>query len=148
VNTRRCGGRTSPIADAKIELRLLREKPRASGLRIMGTVRKCPPPRSQIDRPGRGIVAKESAADDFYRSAVASLVKWPPIPGERVTVTGPSGARTVTTDADGIYEVRGLSPEDYSLRLPDLPGTDVRTVEKRAFLWPFIQVDINVGWKE
>jgi hypothetical protein len=39
----------------------------------------------------------------------------PPIAGARVIIAGPSGEVTVTTDADGIYDISGLPPGHYSV---------------------------------
>ena len=45
----------------------------------------------------------------------------PPYPGAKVIVSGPTGSITATTDSQGIYEVDGLAPADYtvSVVLPD-----------------------------
>ena len=42
----------------------------------------------------------------------------------------------MTTDQQGIYEVAGLPPDDYTLRLIDLPNTQCdldREVKKESF---------------
>jgi hypothetical protein len=79
----KCTG-SAALKDAKVELRLLRDSPHWSGVRIIGR-------------------AVERAHGE------------PPIPGAKVIITGPSGDVTVTTDADGIYDISGLPPGHYSV---------------------------------
>ena len=104
-----CGG-PQPLSDAAIQLRLLREAPPENEIRLIGYVRIA---------PGR-----------------ATGMSRPPLAGMRVSVIGSSGGKIVTTDQQGIYEVAGLPPDDYTLRLVDLPDTQCdldREVKKEWF---------------
>src|SRR6185503_2662118 len=40
-----------------------------------------------------------------------------PVPGATVTITGPQGTRTMTTDADGRFAVASLTPGHYDVRV-------------------------------
>ena len=85
----KCTG-SSSIEDAGVELRLFRDSPQWNGVRLIGRV---------FDTPatGRG---------------------WAPAPGVAVIVDGPSGSVATVTDHDGIYDVSGLPPGRYSIRVP------------------------------
>ncbi|MGA8433179.1 MAG: carboxypeptidase-like regulatory domain-containing protein [Candidatus Sulfotelmatobacter sp.] len=89
-----CGGRTRPVRDAIVDLRLLHERA-ATGTRLIGYVRE---------------------PEKFVHGLV------PPVPpklavGAKISITGPSGTRIITTDPSGVYEVDGLPPGDYTLQL-------------------------------
>jgi hypothetical protein len=89
-----CGGRTRPVSDAIVDLRLLHAQS-ATGTRLIGYVRE----------PAK---------------FVGGLA--PPVPlklaaGAKIRVTGPAGTRIVTTDPSGVYEVDDLPPSDYTLQL-------------------------------
>ena len=89
-----CGGRTRPIGDAIVDLRLLHE-PSSTGTRLIGYVRE---------------------PEKF----VGGLV--PPVPfklatGAKISVTGPAGTRVITTDPSGVYEMDDLPLGDYTLQL-------------------------------
>src|SRR5262245_55158784 len=56
-----------------------------------------------------------------------------PVPGAAVTITGPQGTRTATTDADGRFTIPSLTPGRYDVR-----------VELQGFK-TFLQKDVAVG---
>jgi hypothetical protein len=39
------------------------------------------------------------------------------IPNATITVTGPTGTRTATTNEQGVYEVPGLNPGQYNVKI-------------------------------
>src|SRR5579863_997075 len=83
----RCGSRTAAVSDAEVDLRVLRDGPPRSGVRIIG--------RSlRLSSGGR------------YR----------PDAGVTVKITGPEGEVSAISDRQGIYDVHGLSPGHYSVR--------------------------------
>jgi hypothetical protein len=89
-----CGGRTRPVSDAIVDLRLLHQ-PASTGTRLIGCVRE----------PGK------------FVSGLA-----PPVPpklaaGSKISVTGAAGTRIMTTDLSGVYEVDDLPKGDYTLQL-------------------------------
>lgn len=83
----RCGSRSKPLSDATVELRLLKEGPPKSGVRIIGRT---------VRRFGVG----------DWRAAV----------GVTVTIIGPTGTISTITDGHGIYDVTGLAAGHYSIR--------------------------------
>jgi hypothetical protein len=87
--------RTKPVQDAILDLRLLRSPP-PGGTRVTGYVRG-----PEIFEPG--IVRPRTPAF---------------IAGAKIEVSGPAGASAITTDSAGVYELDGLAPGDYTLRLP------------------------------
>jgi hypothetical protein len=119
--------RARPVADAAIQLRLLREAPPDDALLIIGYVRKPP-------------------EDD-----VTPLAAREPLAGARIAVTGSSGTKIVASDRDGIYELAGLRPDTYTLRLLDLPEGQYaldHTVPKRWLMnEKLIVVHFYVGRK-
>lgn len=89
-----CGGRTRPVSDAIVDLRLLHEQG-STGTCLIGSVRE---PRK-------------------FSGGLS-----PPVPprltaGAKISVTGPTGTRILTTDASGVYEVNDLPAGDYTLQL-------------------------------
>jgi hypothetical protein len=61
-----------------------------------------------------------------------------PLPGAKVVITGPTGTLAVTTDQDGIYDISGLQPGEYSVR------ADV--FDKVFQEYPYCRrVDLNLG---
>jgi len=46
------------------------------------------------------------------------------VQGAQVEITGPQGIITATTDREGIYDVAGLPPGKYQVRLPTNPGQE------------------------
>jgi hypothetical protein len=87
--------RTRPVQYAAVDLRLLRTPSAPGATRVTGVVRG---PETFI--PGR------------VRPRAPAFV-----PGARIEVVGSSWARTISTDAAGVYELDGLPPGDYTLRL-------------------------------
>lgn len=70
----------------------------------------------------------------------------------RVRVTGPAGTTIVTTDRQGIYEVSGVAPGDYTLQLLDLPETmkaaEMPLDSMTLTSLKIVKVDFNVEWKQ
>jgi hypothetical protein len=93
--------RTRRLPDAALELRLLRSGFPTTDVRIMG----------RVDR----WVGK-------YSPSVP--IKCVSVQGAQVEITGPQGILTATTDQEGIYEVAGLPPGRYQVRLPTGPGQE------------------------
>jgi len=87
--------RTRLVQDAIVDLRLLRRPPPPGGTRAMGYVRA-----PEIFTPGTVRPRKPAF-----------------VAGATIEVTGPAWAGTITTDAAGVYELDGLAPGDYTLRL-------------------------------
>lgn len=83
----RCSSRTRQVSEAEVEMRLLKDGPPRSGIRIIGRV---------MGRPGVG--GRQ------------------PFPGIRVKITGTDSVVTVTTDDQGIYDAVGLPPGHYIVR--------------------------------
>lgn len=77
-----------PIEAAGVELRLFRDSPHWDGVRIIGRV---------LEPPGMGLT---------------------PASGATVIVEGPRGSVVTVTNSDGIYDLSGLPPGHYSIRLP------------------------------
>ena len=93
--------RTRPVIEANLELRVIREGLPKNGARIVGYVRG--PERSRrLFEPPKAPVA---------------------FPGARLTLTASTGTTiAATTDHEGFYEIDGLPPDNYTLKLP-LPET-------------------------
>jgi hypothetical protein len=102
VEIRGCN-RTQPLPDAGLELRLLRSGFPGSDVRIMG----------RVDR-WVGKISLEPFVPTKY-----ALVQ-----GARVEITGPQGIITATTDGEGIYDIAGLPPGKYQVRLPTNSGQE------------------------
>jgi hypothetical protein len=72
--------------------------------------------------------------------------------GARIQVTSASGTRIVTTDADGMYVVRGLTADDYTLRLLDVPAhqttEDVTFTKNEMRELRLARFDIYTEWKK
>jgi hypothetical protein len=119
--------RTRPIVDAAIDLRVLQETVPASGVRIIGYVRK-PEPWTQ------GLIPPTPHT---------------PLVGAKITATGPSGKTSVHTDQAGIYEIDNLPPDNYTLTV-DLPETQIAPVhelKKENFVHSkLIEMDFKVTW--
>jgi len=80
-------GHTAHLEDAIIAVRVLRDGPPLSGVCIIGRV---------------------------YRGAREGRM---PVPGVKVLITGPSGSRVSMTDAQGVYDVIGLPPGEYTVQI-------------------------------
>jgi hypothetical protein len=78
--------RSAPLKSAQIDLRILRDGPPKSGVRIVGRV---------------------------VRQALGQSTE--PAPGIKVQITGPLGPMFVMSDEQGVYDASGLPPGRYSL---------------------------------
>jgi hypothetical protein len=76
--------RSSPLDQAALDIRILREGPSQKGVRIVGQVR---------------------GSHNQLRL------------GAKVVVAGPMGTEAVSTDSDGIFDLRDLAPGHYELRV-------------------------------
>jgi hypothetical protein len=119
--------RTRLVADATLDLRVLREGPPKSGVSIVGCARK-------------------------PEESVGGLRPPPmhtPLGGASVSVTGSAGTTTVTTDQDGIYEVNGLPEDNYIVKIA-LPETQVAEdgkVNKKAMAQNrLFELDFYAAW--
>ena len=86
--------RTQPVVYAGIEMHILHQPRPAKGPRILGYARKFRP----FDR-------------------WAPLTPGTPVAGAQISLTGSAGTTTVITDQEGFYEVGGLPPDDYAIKL-------------------------------
>ena len=87
--------RTNLAQNSIVDLRLLRKPPPEGRTRAMGYVR-----------------APEAFTSVFGRPSKPTFVA-----GAQIAVIGLTDSRTVATDSEGIYELDGLPPGDYTLRL-------------------------------
>ncbi len=95
--------RTRVLADAADDLLFLRNLPRsAASNRLSGVV-------SHFE---------DSHAGDFRKVAA--------IAGLTVKISGKDGPREAVTDADGVYEVYGLPPGDYTVGINPPPGLKIK----------------------
>lgn len=95
-------GRTRPLVDAEIDLREVEKGSLSTnGAHIVGYARKPESLRSFLNFP-----------------PVAHI----PMPHAQMRLSGSGGERVVTSDQDGIYEIDGLPPDVYTLKLA-LPDT-------------------------
>lgn len=69
-----------------------------------------------------------------------------PLPGATVTVTSPQlqGSRTAVSDANGNYNIAGLPPGDYTVRV-ELSGLQTVTRSTRVTLGGTARVDANLS---
>jgi hypothetical protein len=95
-------GRSRLAQDAIVDLRAIREGPPTSGTRLIGYVRK----------------------PEIFSSIFKVPVPYSFQPGARITVAGPLGTKTITTDESGIYQVDGLPAGDYTVEL-SVPDTQI-----------------------
>jgi hypothetical protein len=86
--------RSRPVKDALVDLRVLRQPP-VDVTRIIGYVRQ-PGPYGRFATPPE--------TSKF-------------LGGAQIDVSGPAGTTSVTTDASGIYQLDGMPPGDYTLKL-------------------------------
>lgn len=84
VTIRQCG-RSRPLADADIDVRVLKDGKSRLGARVIGRI------------------SRESGE---FRLKQAGI---------RVAITGPGGSVVGTTDAKGVYDFPGLSPGSYTI---------------------------------
>lgn len=85
--------RSRPLFDADLEFRVLREGEPLNGARIMGHAEHLPSNSEYVERPTNHHLS-----------------------GVRVSLIGPSGTVTTTTDQDGIYEFDGVQPAVYRIQ--------------------------------
>lgn len=127
VRAGRCGARSRPLIDAALELRVLHEKLPVGGARIIGYVRKPEP----------------------FTQGLTPPVPHRPFAGAKITVTGPSGKTVAVADRDGIYEIDGLAPDDYTLAL-ELPDTQIvpeRKLTKEELIRnKLVEAGFQVDW--
>jgi hypothetical protein len=126
--------RTRSIVDATVDLRILGEKSVPAGARIVGVVQQSEP----------------------FRQWPSPPVSHTPLAGARIDLSGSSGTTVVTTDQDGVYEIDGLQPDNYTLKV-ELPDTQItreehgperqREIRKEEFSrQPVIERDFHVAW--
>ena len=127
--------RTRSVADAAVDLRMLRKKSIPTGGRIVGFVQQPEP----------------------FRQWPSPPAPHTPLAGARIDFAGSSGTKVVTADQDGIYEIDGLTPDDYTLTL-ELPDTQTvreqhgqeglrQAIKKEEFTYlPVIERDFHVVW--
>lgn len=153
---------TGPVVDATAELRLLREGRSARKVRIIGSVRNPVRNTRELKPPMAGAplgilaagppetVTEAVLQQRAYNAILNQPVRHVPSVGARIRVTGSSGTTIVTTDRDGVYEVAGLPPDDYTLSLIDVPSTWLafdRKVEKKELLEQrIVRMDFEVYW--
>ncbi len=124
--------RTRSVVDGTVDLRMLREKSIPTGARIVGFVQQPEPFRQWPSAPHT------------------------PLAGARIDFAGSSGTTVATADQDGIYEIDGLTPDDYTLTL-ELPDTQTakeqhghetlrQAIKKEEFAQPIIERDFHVVW--
>ena len=69
-----------------------------------------------------------------------------PVPGACVTASGPFGAVTARSRADGRYVLPGLHPGQYSVRVSDCASTSrSASASPMSFLWPGLQAQVALG---
>jgi hypothetical protein len=64
------------------------------------------------------------------------------LPGKAVIITGPTGEITATTDKDGSYDVSGLSPGNYTVRIDEPAMTVGRGICERMAAIPLKNGDV------
>jgi hypothetical protein len=119
--------RTRPLVDATLEMRVLHKEPSSQGSRIIGYVRK----------------------PEGFRGGLRPPTPHIPFTGARISVTGSSGTTIASTDEEGIYEVGGLPPDDYTvtLALPETQSAPLRKLKKEDFAHSkLIEQDFQVTW--
>jgi hypothetical protein len=83
----RCGSRVGLLSESEVEIRLLKDGPPKSGVRIIGRVMR---------RSGTGTLQ--------------------PVPRVNVKIASSDAAVATTTDSGGIYDAVGLPPGHYTVR--------------------------------
>lgn len=87
----------------------------------------------------RGLKTADPSAGRVYGRVVrrdrdfesGGLVEGARVEGARVEAEGPGGARSATTDREGFYELGGLAPGEYVVRV-ELPETLDAVAERKA----------------
>jgi len=90
--------RTGSIADAEVDLRVLRDGPPREGVRILGRTFRVIHPNN------------------------SDWIRWEPAPAMKVTIRGPVGDTTVESDQHGVYDMVGLPPGYYEISRLPAPG--------------------------
>jgi hypothetical protein len=105
--------RTRPLREAVVDLRVLKEGPPMNGTRIIGYVR-----------------GPQSYAHYFEPPVDPAFVS-----GAKVAITSQRRESVVTTDESGLYEIDGLPPDDYKLRLllPETQRAEEQEVTEQSF---------------
>jgi hypothetical protein len=128
--------RTRPVEDAIVDLRILREKSTSTGSRVVGFVQQGEP----------------------FRPWPSPPVPHTPLAGVRIDLAGSAGTTEVAvTDQRGIYEIDGLTPDDYTLtlELPDTqsvvedagPAKERQKISRQALVdGRLIERDFHVVW--
>ena len=127
--------RSRPLVDATLEMRVLHEQFPNNGARIIGYVLKLEP----------------------FSQGPTSPQRHEYLAGARITATSSTGRTTAVAVAEGVYQIVGLSPDDYELTL-ELPDTQISTegvgrqrtrqnVRKTEFVpGALIERDFHVVW--
>jgi hypothetical protein len=82
----RCGNRTTPLSEAVLDMRLIRDGPPKSGVRVVGRTLR-------LSSDGR-----------HY-----------PAGGITVKISGPNGTISTVSDPHAVYDVNGLPPGHYTV---------------------------------
>jgi hypothetical protein len=119
--------RSKPLMDADLELRTLQEGPPANGARIIGYAES---PKS-------------------YDGHLEPPKARPSLSGAHILLAGPLGTTVVTTDQNGVYEIDGVPPGDYTMKL-DLPDTEDAPEQKvgmdEMIRSSIVEKDFSVVW--
>jgi hypothetical protein len=123
--------RTRPVAQAEIDLRELRRHSRlASGAQIIG------------------YAMKPQAFRSFFAERPIPPI---PMPGAQISATGSTGTWTAVADQHGIYELDGMAPDHYKLKIA-LPQTqsaadqEVAVTGNSAQKSEIFERDFRVSW--
>ena len=100
-------GRTINLDDAAVALRVLHDGPPTTGIRMIGRV----------------LIGHSYERESQSRK---------PAPGVEVQIRGPAGTTVLVTDSDGIYDITGLPPGQYSVELPTKYKYAVDTFDLKA----------------
>jgi hypothetical protein len=143
---------TASVAEAGIELRVLREGPSPGGVRILGRVedhlhqKELLMETTPVPDWCRMTKAEILASQEQRRYSVLSEHRQEVyLPGARIRVAGSSASVIVTADHDGVFEAAGLPPDDYKLELLDVPAAQRavnRTVKKEEL------IEKNLVWQD
>ena len=132
VDTMPCVGIARAVSKEEVHLRLLRNPPLPHEERIIGEVQSLTPASEAERWP-----PTKNDQSYVYEWAVNPPPTHTPLAGARVRVTSSSSNTIVTTDSHGVYEVRGLPPDDYTVSLLDKPANQVADdshLQKKYFL--------------
>jgi len=119
--------RTRPLRDAIVDLRELKGGAPANGTRIIGYVR-----------------APQPYAHYFQPPTVPVFVS-----GAKVAITSQKRESVVTTDESGLYEIDGLPPDNYKLKLllPETQHAEEQEITAQSFSRSStLERDFQVVW--